>query len=116
MENNFKKNSTLDQRKKESNKISMKYPDRIPIIVEKHHLSDINTIDKSKYLVPKDMIVSQFYFVIRKRIKLTSEKALFITVNGSLIPSNSTIGEIYDNMKDEDDFLYVLYTGENTFG
>ncbi len=116
MKYNFKKKSTLENRINESNKILKKYPDRVPVIVEKHHDSDINDIDKSKYLVPKDMSISQFHFVIRKRIKLTPEKALFITINNTLVSSSDTLGELYESMKDEDGFIYMIYTGENTFG
>ena len=62
------------------------------------------------------MTLGQFIFTIRKRLKLTPEKALFVFINNSLIPSNLLIKEIYDKNKNEDGFLYVQYTGENTFG
>ena len=32
------------------------------------------------------------------------------------MPGNSLIAEIYENEKDNDGFLYVTYSGENTFG
>lgn len=49
--------------------------------------SDIPTIDKKKYLVPADLTVGQFVYVIRKRIKLSPEKAIFIFVNEILPPT-----------------------------
>lgn len=116
MENSFKNKSSFDKRVKESETIKNKYPDRIPIIVEKHNSSELPTVDKCKYLVPKDMLISQFIFVIRKRIKLNPNQALFVTVNGSLIASNNTVGNTYDNNCDDDGFLYMIYTSENTFG
>ena len=75
---NFKKKS-FDCRLKEYSRIAIKYPDRLPIIVEISK-NDINNIklDKKKYLVPKDLSIAQFMYIIRKRINLTSEKALFI--------------------------------------
>tara|TARA_B110000495_G_C22837010_1_gene488196 strand:+ start:172 stop:522 length:351 start_codon:yes stop_codon:yes gene_type:complete len=116
MENSFKHNSSFDKRLQESIKITNKYPDRIPIIVEKFKTSELPIIDKSKYLVPKSMKVSQFYFVIRQRIKLNQNQALFMTVDGLLLSANDTIGDVYENMKHNDGFLYMIYTGENTFG
>ena len=98
MKYNFKKKSTLENRINESNKILKKYPDRVPVIVEKHHDSDINDIDKSKYLVPKDMTMGQFLFVVRKRIKLGPEQALFITVNSTLVSSVKTIADFCSNL------------------
>ncbi|KAJ0111539.1 hypothetical protein Patl1_00206 [Pistacia atlantica] len=86
------------------------------VIVEKAERSDIPSIDKKKYLVPADLTVGQFVYVIRKRIKLSAEKAIFIFVDNVLPPTGSVMSTIYDEKKDEDGFLYVTYSGENTFG
>lgn len=77
----------LEKRKAEADRIRQKYPDRIPVICEKVAKSDIPTIDKKKYLVPADLTVGQFVYVIRKRIKLSSEKAIFMFVNEILPPA-----------------------------
>lgn len=77
----------LEKRKAEADRIRQKYPDRIPVICEKVEKSDIPTIDKKKYLVPADLTVGQFVYVIRKRIKLNPEKAIFIFVNEILPPA-----------------------------
>ena len=66
--------------------------------------------------MPVDLTVGQFVYVIRRRIKLPSEKAIFIFVNDILPPTAALISTIYEEHKDEDGFLYVLYSGENTFG
>ena len=73
-------------------------------------------IDKQKYLVPKDMTLGQFIYIIRKRIQLGSNEALFILVNKSLVPNNKGIYDIYVDNKDADGYLYITYTSENTFG
>merc|ERR1711991_1086764 len=93
-----------------------KYPDRIPVIVEKANGGDIPDIDKKKYLVPADLTVGQFVYVIRKRIKLSPEKAIFIFVDEVLPPTAALMSSIYEEHKDEDGFLYITYSGENTFG
>lgn len=77
----------VEKRKAEADRIRQKYPDRIPVICEKVEKSDIPTIDKKKYLVPADLTVGQFVYVIRKRIKLSSEKAIFMFVNEILPPA-----------------------------
>jgi len=112
----FKEDHTLEHRKKESQKIKEKYPTRIPVIVEKAEKSNIEDIDKRKYLVPADISVAQFMWIVRKRINLTPEKAIFLFVNKIVPSSTATLGEIYSNHKDDDGFLYVAYSGENTFG
>ena len=114
--NDFKNKNAFDKRKEESKKVIEKYPDRIPIIVQKDRNSEIQDIDKTKFLVPRNMTISQFAFIIRKRIKLEPSQAIFITINHHLVSSSKTISEIYNDDKDADGFIYFTYTGENTFG
>lgn len=112
----FKEEHPLEKRKAEAGRIKDKYPDRIPVIVEKADKSDISDIDKKKYLVPSDLTVGQFVYVIRKRIKLSPEKAIFIFVKNILPPTAALMSSIYEDHRDEDGFLYITYSGENTFG
>ena len=113
----FSKKFTLQQRIDESKRIMSKFNDRIPIICEKNQL-DIYCpdIDKHKYLVPRDITIGQFMFVIRKRINLAANDALFLFINNSIFSSNITINSIYDANKNEDGFLYITYSRESTFG
>ncbi|KAG8933656.1 ubiquitin-like protein atg8 [Tulasnella sp. 417] len=116
MRSKFKDTHPFEKRKAEAERIRQKYPDRIPVICEKADRSDIAVIDKQKYLVPSDLTVGQFVYVIRKRIKLAPEKAIFIFVDEVLPPTAALMSAIYEEHKDEDGFLYVSYSGENTFG
>lgn len=112
----FKENFTYENRIDESKRIKIKYPERIPVIVEKSSSSDISQVDKQKYLVPNDLSVAQFIYVIRKRIELPQEQALFLFVNNTLPHSSSLMSQIYHDHVDDDGFLYVRYEGETTFG
>jgi GABA(A) receptor-associated protein len=69
------------------------------VICEKVEKSDIATIDKKKYLVPADLTVGQFVYVIRKRIKLSPEKAIFIFVDEVLPPTAALMSSIYEEHK-----------------
>jgi GABA(A) receptor-associated protein len=75
------------------------------VICEKVEKSDIATIDKKKYLVPADLTVGQFVYVIRKRIKLSPEKAIFIFVDDVLPPTAALMSSIYEEHKDEDGYV-----------
>jgi len=114
----YKSSTTLEKRLEETNKILKKYPDRIPVICEisNEKNSDLPKINKFKFLVPYDLTVGQLMLILRSRMNLPPEKAIFIFV-GSIIPPNSeNIKVIYDRFKDEDGFLYITYSGENVFG
>jgi len=105
-----------EKRKSEAERIRAKYPDRVPVICEKADRSDIPDIDKKKYLVPADLTVGQFHYVIRKRIQLAPEKALFLFCSNTIPPNAALMSTVYEEQKDEDGFLYVQYSGESTFG
>ena len=64
------------------------------------------------------MTFSQVMLVLRKKIKnIDSTMAIYLfTENGSIVNSQELVSILYDKYKDEDGFLYLFYTGENTFG
>tara|TARA_B100002051_G_scaffold275201_2_gene318285 strand:- start:516 stop:872 length:357 start_codon:yes stop_codon:yes gene_type:complete len=105
-----------EKRKAEALRIRTKYPDRCCVIVTQAHGSDAPSIDRHKYLVPGDLTVGQFTYVVRKRIKVSSEKAIFMFVNNTLPASSELMSSVYETKKEPDGFLYFIYSGENTFG
>ena len=117
--NPFKETEKSLYTKDEAIRTMSKYPDRIPVIVHraKSASSDLPCIDKHKFLVPSDLTIGQFQYVIRKRLSLEPQKALFLFVNNSVPPTSTIISTIYDESKDPDTmFLFVTYSMENTFG
>jgi len=113
----FKEKHTLNSRKAESNKVFKRYSNRVPIIVEKSKsCKTLPNIDRIKYLVPIDITIGQFMQIIRRKIKITSEIAMYIIINNTIPCTSSLISQIYDDHKHEDGFLYINYTGESVFG
>ena len=110
----FQKKYSFDQRKSESLKILQKYPSRVPVIVS--HNDKEFYLDKFKYLVPSDLTVGQFMYVLRQRIKLDSAKNILIFVEKTIPPTNAVISDIYSKYHYYDGFLYFSIKGENTFG
>jgi GABA(A) receptor-associated protein len=102
----------------EADRLRQKYPNKIPVFVEKakNSSTSIPDLKKHKFLVPSHLSVGQFIWVIRKQIQLSSEKALFIFVNNTLPTSNTLISELYSAHKSSDGALRIKYTSENTFG
>jgi GABA(A) receptor-associated protein len=96
----------IDKRTSEAARIRAKYPNRVPVICEKsdrrERANPVPDIDKKKYLVPDDLTVGQFHYVIRKRIKLAPEKALFLFFSNNTIPPNAELmSTMYEDNKDE---------------
>jgi GABA(A) receptor-associated protein len=110
---------TFFERSTESARIKKRYPDRFPIICEKN-IKDTTTpeIDKSKYLVPQDITIGQFMYVIRKRLRLPSEDAIFLFIGEDkvILPIHMTMYEVFYQFKNKDGFLYIVYSKESVFG
>ena len=113
----FKKKYSFSERLDESTRIKKKYPDRYPIICERGKTVDIPPLDRKKYLVPSDISIANFMYIIRKRIKLPPEKSIYLFFGDTqLLPTNMLIKVAYNSYKDNDGFLYITYNGESTFG
>jgi len=112
----FKNTFSFEQRFNESKRVGEKYPDKLPVICEKCSSKEPN-ISKTKYLVTVDFKVAQFIYVIRTKLNIKPDQAIFLFVNGTtLVPGNVYMATIYDLYKDDDGFLYLNYAFENTFG
>ena len=103
--------NNVEERKKECEKLFKQFPDKIPIICEKDPKSSKMNADKNKYLVPKDLTVSQFSIMIKNRIHLSKESSFFLLANGrNSLADDALISEIYERYKDPDDgLLYISY-------
>lgn len=113
----FKMLHSFEKRKAESERINEKYPDKIPLILERSDACHLPKIEKTKYLMQKDVTVGQFMYIIRKQIKISENESIFFLINNSIVPcTGETIGDMYDKHKDMDGFLYMIYSAQQTFG
>jgi GABA(A) receptor-associated protein len=107
------KQQKLEFRLQASNKILIKYKERVPIIADCKN--DI-IINKNKYLVPIELSIGQFLYILKKRMNINSKQAIFLLCNNQLLTNTDTIQNAYNKFKDEDGFLYIYISLENTFG
>jgi len=115
----FKSENSLERRRQLAGKIRVLYPDRLPVIVERGANSSVPDISKKKFLAPADMAVSKFFTEVKKQLQMVGDSslAIFLFVDKTVLPPSALLmSQIYEKHKDEDGFLYITYSGENTFG
>jgi GABA(A) receptor-associated protein len=113
----FKQSHEFDKRKTEADKIRARFPEKIPVIAEKGKNSKLIQAEKTKFLIHEDMTLAQFMVVLRRRLTLECEDALFIYVGDNTLAATSmSMGSLYKDFVDPDGFLYLTYCSENTFG
>lgn len=113
----FKLEYTEEQRKTESGKMRASWADKVPIIIEKNAASRLDEIANTKLLCPSHYSFQQFLQGLRLKVKLPKESALFVFLNGKdLVTGDRTIASIYEQHKDPDGFLYLMYCEHPTLG
>ncbi|CAK1593944.1 unnamed protein product [Parnassius mnemosyne] len=114
----FKSKKPFISRKEEVMAIKSKFPTKIPLIVERYHKErNLPTLDKTKFLVPEDITMSQFLVIIRNRIKIKPNQALYLIINNrSMLSMSLTMAQAYEHYGDEDGFLYITYASQEVFG
>src|SRR5687768_14095576 len=100
LQSKYKNAHSFEYRKGEAVKVRERHPDRLPVICEKIDGSNIADLDKNKFLVPSDLTVGQFVLVVRKRVMLEPEKAVFLFIGESVPPNGAQMSDLYAKHKD----------------
>ena len=115
----YKQEKTFEERKRETDSVFEAYPDRVPVVLERHRRGGMNMpiLEKRKYLVPKSLKTSQLIYIIRRKLCLEPSLSLFFfTTDAKIIPFQQDIGSLYEEKQDEDGYLYILYAPSEVFG
>jgi GABA(A) receptor-associated protein len=115
MAQNFRKTHSLEERRKCSTKMRAMYPERVPVLLERAD-RNIPELKKYKFLVPMETTMGRFVFDVRQYVSIGPTQALYLFINDTIVPNQKNFAEIYHQYHDEDGFVYIKYSGENTFG
>ena len=111
----FKEENSFAARLAESQSMKIKFPDRIPVILEAE--GKCEKMDKIKFLIPEELQLATFILVVRKRLDIKHENALYFYIDGKLpVMNGKSMREIYEEHQDDDGFLYLIYNLESAFG
>jgi GABA(A) receptor-associated protein len=116
--------TSFEYRCKLGDAIRAKHPDRFPMIVEINHAGNLAKrkveLTKSKFLVPHDATAGSFMTIFKHGHFLTGldshEAIYFFFGDRHLVTNSSYMGELYDQYKEDDGFLYSKVDVESSFG
>jgi GABA(A) receptor-associated protein len=102
----------------EAARVLAKYPDKVPVVVirARSARATMPELKKWKYVVPRDLTLGQFMFLLRRHMTLPPEEALFLFVGNTLVPSGERIVDVWSRFREADGALHVVYSGESAFG
>lgn len=120
----LKETVSYDERKRIFHTITQKHPDRIPVIIEPHSCMDPK-ISQKKYLVNNNLYLETLFDNAMKHMNHPNGVINFYIknkcpiyhylnndINSStykLISPNDSLKTLYQNHKDRDGFLYIVY-------
>ena len=106
----------LDFSKEQLDKILSSNSNRVPILVIQAKNSRLPNLEKNKFLVDSTILVSEFKYMLQRKLNLKFTEALFLFINFELVNNMLTISELYNKNKQNDNVLYLTYCEENVFG
>ncbi|XP_058389871.1 microtubule-associated proteins 1A/1B light chain 3C-like [Diceros bicornis minor] len=114
----FKQRKSLGKVLEEVAGIRVKFPGKIPVVVERYPREQVlPSLDKTKFLVPQELTMTQFLGVVQSRMVLGATAAVYLLVNSrNMVSMSVTMAEIYRDYRDEDGFLYLTYASQEVFG
>ncbi|KAF5896033.1 microtubule-associated proteins 1A/1B light chain 3C-like [Clarias magur] len=114
----FKQRKCLATRKDEVCTIRSKFPNKVPVIVERCiREKRLPLLDKTKFLVPHELTIGQFLCLLRSKIALEASQALYLLISGkNMCSMTASMAEVYSQHGDADGFLYMTYASQDMFG
>ena len=114
----YEKEVDVAKRTSLSKKLRVKYPERVPLIIQPapkcSHLK-LSNRDRLKLVADKNMTTSTLMWLIRNEVNIQSHQALFFFSKNTLVVCTQKVGDLDKNIA-EDGFVYLDFSTENAFG
>lgn len=98
--------------------IRHRFPNKVPLYVTRYVRDrEVPVLGRTKFLVPQELTMSQFLYIIRTKMKLRDSQALYLLVNDKVLASHSmTMAQAYQQFRSHDGYLHITYAAQQVFG
>ena len=111
----FKRQHPFEARRMLSVKMKAVYPRHVPLIVERRSRQD-PPLPKSRFLVAGEKRMGEILAQVKGEMTLRPTEALFFLVGEEMIRPGESAARLYERWGDDDGFLYLVYSREESFG
>ena len=114
MKINFKKNLSFCKRLQLYKKIVENNENLLPIIIQVYKKCKLK-LNKEKWLIDPEITISELLIKLREQTNVEINETIFIfNVEKKLLSTMDNMKDVYKNYKDDDGFLYLIISLENT--
>jgi hypothetical protein len=103
----------MNQIKREFDDIIARHPAKIPIIIQVDKELEPLYKSKRKVLVYHDYTASELMAFIRMKMRLPTNKGIFLFVDNKMISGSQRLYDVWDN---KNRFMFVRVVQESVFG
>uniref|UniRef100_A0A7E4UW56 Autophagy-related protein n=1 Tax=Panagrellus redivivus TaxID=6233 RepID=A0A7E4UW56_PANRE len=105
-------------RKSEAQNYKNHHEDMIPIICERfHHEKRIPPLPNCQFLLPKHATVGQLQALIKRNLGDFAGMAVYLLIANEFLPClTENLSQLYRDHRDQDGFLYISYSSEDSYG
>jgi GABA(A) receptor-associated protein len=107
---------SLEERQEKSKSFRERHPNHIPVLVTEHKKSEVKGPSLLKFNVSKACKIAEVIMSIKQKTNPTSTAAIYVYVNNEVCNPSQSIVDIDSKYRNEDGYLYLVYSTENTFG
>ncbi|TKR89358.1 hypothetical protein L596_013474 [Steinernema carpocapsae] len=113
----YKERYSLEKRQAKARNVLHGHSVHVPVVCEKASGSRLEHLKQDCYKVASNITIGTFLVIIRERLSLTEDEAIFLFAKNAIMSTTKTMAEVYDEFKDEEDgFLYLTYQEESVYG
>jgi len=96
--------------------LQRRYPDTVLIKATRGRGCTLPALRRSHLMVPKTLTVGHLLHILRNRLAISADVAVFLFVDGVIPPCSQLIGHLDASNREEHDILHIEYASENAFG
>lgn len=96
--------------------VRRRHPNCVLLRMKRRENCTLRPLRRSHFVVPRTLTVGDLMILIRRRLALSPDRALFLLIAGRMVACSQLIAHLDTEENREDGVLTAYFTDENAFG